>query len=143
MGPEYRRLRRIAKKNIEFLGRVNDQEKADLFSKALAFIHPQVEDFGITPLEAMASGRPVIAYAVGGAAETVVPNETGIFFAEQNWESLLDAVLHFDPYAWDKNKIREHAEKFKNENFKNQIKDHVEQRFEEFRKGLSQPTLWR
>lgn len=141
-GPEYNRLKKMAKSNIEFLGRISDKEKAELFSNALALIHPQIEDFGITPLEAMASGRPVIAYSVGGATETVIPGETGVFFPEQTWESLLDTINHFDPSAWDKMKIREQAAKFKTESFKSSIKDYVHHRFEEFKKGLTQPALW-
>ena len=66
IGPELKRLKKIAKPNIEFLGRIDDKTKSALLAKSLAFIHPQVEDFGITPLEAMAAGRPVIAFAAGG-----------------------------------------------------------------------------
>lgn len=143
VGPEEKKLKKIAKNNIEFLGRINDAEKSELLSKAKALIHPQMEDFGITPVETMASGRPVIAYAAGGATETVVPGESGLFFADQTWESLYDAVLHFDHTAWDKNKIREGAAKFRTENFKASIEDYVNHRYEEFKKGLTQPTLWR
>lgn len=141
IGPEAAHLKNIARDNVEFLGKISDEQKASLLSSAAAFIHPQLEDFGITPLEAMASGRPVIAYAEGGATETVLPGETGIFFKEQTWESLFDAVLHFDPNAWDAEKIREHAGKFRTENFKLQIRDYVNHHFEEFKKGLYQPTL--
>ncbi|MEK7625182.1 MAG: glycosyltransferase [Patescibacteria group bacterium] len=141
VGPESARLRKIAKDNIEFLGKISDEQKAELFSGAAAFIHPQLEDFGITPLEAMASGRPVIAFAEGGATETVVPGETGVFFREQTWESLFEAVLHFNSLAWDSEKIREHAGKFRAENFKLAIRDYVEHHYEEFQKGLHQPQL--
>jgi glycosyltransferase involved in cell wall biosynthesis len=108
---------------------------------AQAFIHPQVEDFGITPIESMASGRPVIAYADGGATETIVHNETGKFFWTQNWESILDAVLNFDPSGWDSQKIRAHAARFRAEAFKQSIDDYVKNRYEEFRRGLSQGNL--
>lgn len=142
-GPELKHLQRIAKPNIEFLGRINDKEKSKLLSQSLAFIHPQLEDFGITPLEAMASGRPVIAFGGGGATETVLENETGVFFSEQKWESLLDTLIHFEPSIWDGEKIREHASKFRSENFKEEIRQYVQNRSEEFKKGLSQPALWR
>lgn len=140
-GPEMSYLQHIARPNIEFLGRISDVEKAYLLSCALAYIHPQVEDFGITPLEAMASGRPVIAYPVGGATETIIANTTGTFFPAQTWESLYEAVQNFDPIAWDSAKIREHASLFRTEQFKQNIHTLVTHRFEEFTRGLEQPTL--
>jgi glycosyltransferase involved in cell wall biosynthesis len=142
-GPEKKRLQKMAKPNIEFLGRITDTQKAELLQSSLAFIHPQLEDFGITPLEAMASGRPVIAFAAGGATETVVPGETGMFFPEQKWESLVDAIVHFTPETWDSQKIRDHAAEFRTERFKEKMNEYVNHRFEEFKKGLHQPALWR
>ncbi|PLX28400.1 glycosyltransferase family 4 protein [Candidatus Parcubacteria bacterium] len=140
-GPEEEKLKKIAKDNIEFVGRVNDEEKAKLLSRARAFIHPQVEDLGITPIESMASGRPVIAYGVGGVTETVVPDKTGVFFEHQSWESLLDAVVHFDYTAWDSQLIRDRAQKFAVEEFKNKMKKYTEDRYEEFTRGLNQCRL--
>ena len=140
-GPEYEALKSIAKENIEFLGKITDEQKVEFMRHARAFIHPQVEDFGITPIESMASGRPVIAYPVGGIAETVVPGETGVFFNEQTWESLLDALLKFDYRAWDSEKIREHAEKYSAHHFKDKMKRYVEDRYEEFKQGLNQCAL--
>ncbi|PIT88385.1 MAG: glycosyltransferase family 4 protein [Candidatus Magasanikbacteria bacterium CG10_big_fil_rev_8_21_14_0_10_36_32] len=140
-GPELPYLKKIAKPNIEFLGRISEAEKARLLSRSLAFIHPQLEDFGITPIEAMASGRPVIAYGVGGATETVIPNETGVFFREQTWESLLDTIINFEPQNWDSAKIREHALQFSLDNFKNNIQKYVLDRYEEFKKGMNQEPL--
>lgn len=140
-GGELNQLRSIAKSNITFLGRISDTEKADLLQGARAFIHPQIEDFGITPLESMASGRPVIAYAMGGATETVVPNETGVFFNEQNWESLYDTVANFDSTHWDSQKIRDHAATFDVALFKNKINSYVNERYEEFKTGLRQVAL--
>lgn len=137
-GPELENLKKIALPNIEFLGRVSEGEKALLLSEAKAFIHPQVEDLGITAIESMASGRPVIAYPVGGVTETVIPGKTGVFFHEQTWESLLDIVLHFDENAWDKDAIRAHALRFSVQDFKRRMKKYVEDRHEEFRQGLNQ-----
>lgn len=141
IGPELKKLQRLAKPHIEFLGRITDEEKAELLAKAQAFIHPQLEDAGVTPLESLASGRPVIAYSAGGAAETVVHGETGILFTKQTWESLLNAVLHFKSETWNSEHIRDEAQKFNTPHFKQTIKRYVEDHFEEFKKGLHQPTL--
>ena len=137
-GPEYASLKNKAKENIEFLGQINDMEKAKLLQGARAFIHPQIEDLGITALESMACGRPVIAFAQGGATETVLPDETGIFFNKQSWETLLNAVLNFNHKNWDSEKITEHARKFDVNNFKNNIKKYVDNRYEEFTRGFTQ-----
>ncbi len=140
-GPELARLREMARPNIEFLGKITDTEKAVLLARAQAFIHPQVEDFGITPIESMAAGRPVIALAKGGALETVVPNKTGVFFHRQTWEDLLDTVLHFDPAQFNAAEIREHALQFGTETFTASMQRFVRDRYEEFQKGLYQPAL--
>ncbi|PIT86430.1 MAG: glycosyltransferase family 4 protein [Candidatus Magasanikbacteria bacterium CG10_big_fil_rev_8_21_14_0_10_43_6] len=140
-GPEEFRLKKIAKDNIRFLGRISDTEKATLLSQARAFIHPQVEDFGITPIESMASGTPVIAYGVGGATETVVPGKTGVFFYEQTWEALLDTLLQFDTYTWNREEIFAHAQKYSRVLFQQRIKQYIAERFEEFERGLNQCQL--
>lgn len=140
-GPEMENLKKMAKSNIEFLGFVNDKEKAELMSHARAFLHPQVEDLGITPIESMAAGRPVIAYPVGGVTETVVHGETGVFFKEQTWESIFDTVLNFNYENWDSVKIREHAKKFGIENFKEEVRTFVNDKYEEFKKGWNQCEL--
>jgi len=132
-GPEEAKLKKMAKPHIEFLGRVSDQRRAELYANCLAYIHPQEEDFGITVVEAMASGRPVIAYPVGGAQETVVPGVTGEFFEEQTWESLGDAVIRFKPENYDPKKVRDHATKFSPEAFKNRIIDYIEKTYQEFK----------
>lgn len=140
-GPELDRLKKIAKPHIEFLGRVSDEEKARLLSKAQAFIHPQIEDLGITPIESMASGRPVIAYGVGGATETVIPGKTGLFFYEQTWESLLDTIIHFDTHTWDSEAIQRHASKFGKQLFQEKIKKYVEDRQKDFLQQKNQCRL--
>jgi glycosyltransferase involved in cell wall biosynthesis len=141
VGPEFESLKKKAKQNIKWLGHISEENKAKLLGGARAFIHPQLEDFGITAIEAMASGRPVIAYAAGGATETVIPNETGVFFTEQNWESLLDKLLHFNYESWDSDYIRTHAIKFSADIFKNNIKKYIEDRYEEFKHGMNQEAL--
>lgn len=120
-GEEYKRLRRLAKPNIAFLQNISDEQKAWLFAHCQAFIHPQEEDFGIAAVEAMASGRPVLAFNRGGALETVVPGVTGAFFAEQSADAIIDAVRVFEPRDYDPKTIREHAKKFDIARFEKEI----------------------
>lgn len=136
-GVDMKRLKKIAgdSSNIEFIGRVSDEEKAELYRNALAFINPQEEDFGITPVEAMASGRPVLAYRQGGATETVKEGETGLFFDEQTSEAIAAIVHKFytktkeGEYHWDSAAIRRHAEGFSVANFKRQITEFISQHY--------------
>lgn len=135
-GPQAKYLRRIAKPNVELLGPVSDREQARLYALAKAFIHPQIEDFGITPVESMAAGTPVIAYRAGGAAETVIEGVTGEFFDEQSWEEIADRLIRFDQSRYRPEAIRARAEKFSRLNFQNQIKDLVDQLWQEHRPEL-------
>ena len=121
IGPELNKLKKIANKNIEFLGLVSDEKLANLYSHAQACIFPQEEDFGIVPLESMASGRPVIAYRAGGAIETILENETGIFFNEQTPESLQEAIERFHNLDFRPEVCRGQAEKFDIGVFKDKI----------------------
>ena len=120
-GPETSRLKKMAGDNIEFLGLISDEELANLYAQAKAFIFPQEEDFGITPLESMASGRPVIAYRGGGAIETIKEMETGIFFDEQTKNSLISALRNFKAEDFDPIICRAQAKKFDISVFKNNI----------------------
>lgn len=128
-GQEEERLKKMANSNIEFLGNLSDKEKAEHLSRCRAFIHPQEEDFGITPLEAMASGRPVIAYGKGGALETIIENKTGVFFKEQTVEALIEAVRRFDYQKFDPETLRNHALKFDSKVFKEKIKEYINEVF--------------
>lgn len=125
-GPDLPRLKTMANKNVTFVGRISDKHRADLYQKALAYIHPQDEDFGITAVESMASGRPVIAYRKGGAIETVVENLSGLFFDEQTVDSLETAIKKFKPENFNPNDIRKYSKKFDSEEFKKNIKRIVE-----------------
>ncbi len=95
-GSEEKKLRSLAKDNIEFLGLVDDAVLAKYYAKAKALIFPQTEDFGLTPLEAAASGTPTLAYSRGGVLETVVNGHTGLFFDEQTGESLINTIHRFE-----------------------------------------------
>jgi len=134
-GPEEKRLKKRAFANIEFLGRLSDEELRSCYNLSKAFIFPQEEDFGITPVEAMACGRPVIAYRGGGALETIKEGKTGVFFADQTAEGLVQAVKKFDSYKFNPNFIRQHALGFDKEIFKKKIKQFVENAWQKFNHG--------
>jgi len=124
-GPLLKNLKSKAKRNVEFLGKVSESEKIQLLQNCQAFLNPQEEDFGITTVEAMAAGRPVIAFRRGGGAETVIENETGVFFDEQCWEEIADKVIRFDSSKFDPEKIRNHALSFDKSVFKQKIQSFV------------------
>jgi len=125
-GPEEAKLKAMARRNIEFLGWLPDTQVASLMSSCLAFLYPQEEDFGISALEAQASGRPVIALKRGGALETIVPGVTGEYFEEQSVSSLKGAVAQFRPERYTPSRIRAHAEQFSRQSFKKQFTGTIE-----------------
>lgn len=139
-GSELESLRAAARPNIEFLGRVPDAQLADLYSHCRALVFPQEEDFGIVPLEAMAAGRPVIAYRAGGALETVVEGKTGVFFDRQDAASLADAVRAFDPASFDPAKAREQAMRFDVSVFKDCMSRLVENSWSRFQEKQAEPA---
>lgn len=122
-GPEMKKLKLIAGPKTEFLGHVDDATKLSLYRDCIGFIAPQLEDFGITAVEAMAAGRPVVTYGKGGGTETVVDGVTGIHLPRQSWEDIGDVVIRFDQSRFDPQKIRAHAETFSTERFKQQFTD--------------------
>jgi glycosyltransferase involved in cell wall biosynthesis len=135
-GPEERRLRSLARPNVEFLGWQPDAVVADHYSRCRALIFPGEEDFGIVPLEAMACGRPVIAYGRGGALETIVSLDeqgascpTGLFFKDQTVSSLIEAVERFRGIesAFDPVGIRNHVLQWDRESFKERIRSALQQ----------------
>lgn len=108
-GPEKERLKSKALNNIEFLGHVSDKARKDLFSKAKSVIVAALEDYGLVPVEANASGTPVIAYGAGGVLDTQIHGQTGVFFKRQTPESLQAALLESGQIAWNYENIRNHA----------------------------------
>ena len=111
-GPDRQRLSRLAGPTVELLGRTPDSEVDRLLSRCQALIFPGEEDFGMVPIEANGSGRPVIALAAGGALETVVDGVTGILYPTSTPESLMQAIERFDSLGWDSHALRAHAMKF-------------------------------
>lgn len=111
-GPELERLRRRAGPTVEVLGNVGDDELPALYARSRALLFPGLEDFGIVPVEAQAAGRPVVAYGAGGALETVVEGQTGVFFAEQTVESLADAIVRLEESSIDPGTCRANAARF-------------------------------
>ncbi len=127
-GPDEQKLKARAASNIEFLGWESDESLAKFYAGCKALIFPGVEDFGIVPLETMASGRPVIAYAAGGALETVVGSgdkPTGVFFRKQSVDELKQAVKEFESRQFDPHAIRKHAEKFDRKRFKQKLHEYI------------------
>lgn len=132
-GPALNELKKRARSNITFVGKISDDEKIKLLSRAQAFIHPQLEDFGITPIESMSCGRPVIAYGKGGARETVVPGVTGVLFEEQSWNVLFEIIESFDPTAWNPETIRAHAQMCATSVFETRMRQIAEEEYQKHR----------
>ncbi len=124
-------LKKMAGPTIRFTGRLSDQEVLYYFSHCRALLFPGEEDFGITPLEAQASGRPVIAYGAGGALTSVVEGVTGEFFREQTIESLVEVLARFDERKYDPQAIRNHALEFDKPRFRRRILQFVEAKMSE------------
>lgn len=127
-GPERKNLEKLANENVTFLGKQPDEVVKRYMEECKALLFPGEEDFGITPVEAMACGRPVIAYGKGGVLDTVVDKKTGLLFKEQTVESLKKAILEFEQMKFDKTEIRNHALKFNEETFREKIKNFVEEK---------------
>ena len=131
IGSQIRRLRAMAKSNIEFLGNLTDKELVSYYSNCRALVYPGIEDFGLTILEAQSFGKPVIAFRGGGALETVVDpstgsgSATGLFFDKQSAESLIAAIERFDNMKFDPKDCIKNAEKFSFERFKKEFMEEI------------------
>ncbi len=135
-GRDRQALEQIAGPNVEFLDRVPDDELPTLLQRCRAFIFPGVEDFGITPLQANAAGRPVIAYRAGGALDTVVEGRTGLFFDEPTPESLAAAVRDLEAMSFEPEAIRQHALHFDKTVFQRELKRFVEEKYAAHKRSL-------
>ena len=146
IGEDMKVLQSMAGSKVEFLGWRSGEELTKLYRGCKAFLFPGQEDFGITPVESQACGRPVIAYASGGALETVRgvfpgeeirPDVTGVFFRRQTVESLVEAVEFYEANAdsFDPVRLHEHALGFGKDVFKQKIKDFVESEFAKYKGG--------
>jgi glycosyltransferase involved in cell wall biosynthesis len=117
-------------KNVERLGHVSNEELRALMRGARALLFPQYEDFGMTPLEVNACGRPVIAYAAGGARDTVVGGRTGVLAREQSVPSFVDAIRNFESLSFESAELRRHALAFSRQRFIDRIREVVAETWE-------------
>ncbi len=148
-GQEHTRLQHLAGPTVEFLGWTSDERVRELYRQCRAVLFPGEEDFGIVPLEAMASGKPVIAFGRGGVLETVIPLNpvtaieetfpTGVFFYEQTVKSLIEAIQLFEKRRseFQPEAIRAHVRVFDREYFKEQIKQVIMTNYKQFRQSTS------
>ncbi|MCL5667241.1 MAG: glycosyltransferase [Patescibacteria group bacterium] len=125
-------LKSIARGNVKFLGKVPDEQLREEYSKALGVIFPQKEDFGLIPLEAAACGTATLAYAKGGALETVIPGLTGEFFDSYDPSLIKEKILSWDYKNYSSDALRSQAEKFSKEKFKKQVLNIISQRTNDF-----------
>jgi glycosyltransferase involved in cell wall biosynthesis len=140
-GRDRARLKARATPNIEFPGWVDDRELRDLYANCRGYLFPGEEDFGIAPVEAQAAGKPVIAYAAGGALDTVIDGETGIHFAHQTPRDLADAVRRFETLTFDPDRIRQNAQRFSSQVFRERFPTFVERTYQEWHANLGRDTL--
>ena len=148
-GEEYQWLRRIAGKTVSFLGPLSDEEVREQYARCRALLFPGEEDFGIVPVEAQASGRPVIAFGKGGARDTLICADqdgpaapklsTGVFFGEQRADSLVEAILKFEAveHHFSPPFIRAHAEQFDKKRFLKKMGGFVAEKLEDYRQPPS------
>lgn len=133
-GSDWKRIKAIARPNVQVLQHQPESVVIDYMQRCKAFVYAAAEDFGITLVEAQAAGAPVIAYGKGGATESVIPGKTGLFFSEQTVESLMEAVKLFETgaYSFNPEHLRQNAEQFSPEHFRQQFSRLVEARWTTF-----------
>lgn len=126
-GPENTRLQKMAGSNVKFAIGASDPEVAEALAQAEGFIMPQLEDFGIVQIEAMAAGTPVIVYGQSGARDAIIPGKTGVLFAEQTVDSLCTAIEKLQTTKFDHQAIQKHAQQFSEEKFIDYIHSFVDE----------------
>jgi glycosyltransferase involved in cell wall biosynthesis len=131
-GPDFAKIKAKAGSNVTLLGYQPFSVLKDHMQRAKAFVFAAEEDFGIVPVEAQACGTPVIAFGKGGALETVLENQTGVFFKSQTIEALQDAVKRFEKMSFDPLIIRKNAERFSVERFRLEFKNFVDASWRDF-----------
>jgi glycosyltransferase involved in cell wall biosynthesis len=125
-GPVTEKLKKMAGPTIKFKGWVEDDERFDLIAKAEGFLFPGIDDFGISAVEALAAGTPVIALKAGGALDYIIDGENGIFFAKKNIEGLSSAIKRFRELKFSSTAVSESAKKFSETEFKNKIQEFID-----------------
>ena len=140
-GAMRKELEKAAGPNVSIVGPKRGEELVSLYARCRGFVFPGEEDFGITPLEAMASGKPVIALGRGGALETVVDGKTGVFFDEaDDVQGLLEALKRAEQTAWDVEAIRRHAQAFDNGPTREKLKTSILSAYRRFRESRKLPA---
>ena len=135
-GSERSRLEAIAGNTVRLLGRQPDEVVRSHFARCKAFIFPGEEDFGITPVEAQAAGKPVIAFGKGGVTDSVIDGVTGVFFEEQSVDALMGAIERFQGMSFDRSVIRKHAERFSEKVFAEKMMSFIQEKMQEHQEKL-------
>jgi len=130
-GPDRRRLEKLAGRSVTFLTNVNDAEIAEHFRSALGFIMPNMDDFGIVAVEALAAGTPIIAYNRGGVQDYVIPDKTGLFFEKQTTKQLVATLETALGKTFDYSAIAGHAAEFSVANFNKHMRNYISKRLNE------------
>src|SRR5690606_34733804 len=125
-GPEFEKIKKLAKNNIDLVGFISNEELKNYMKNCKAFIFAALEDFGIVPVEAQACGTPVICLGEGGTKETVIHKKTGVHFKKATPSLVSDAVKYFETLNLDAHCIRENSLRFSKENFEKTFKTYVE-----------------
>lgn len=139
-GPLLKKLKKMARRDIEFLGRVSDQKLVKLYANCKALVFPGEEDFGIIPVEVMASGRPILALARGGVTETVVRGKHGDFFKKPEIPEIIKALKKFDYNAYDPKTLRARAIEFETKRFKREFQGLVSLEYNKKRRYKKRPV---
>ena len=140
-GPEYRRLKALAGPTVELLGQVSDEELLELMAGARAYLHPGKEDFGIQPVEAQAAGCPVVAWASGGARETVVHGKTGVLYDDPTPLGILDGLRTLEQETWRPELARGNARRFNRRRFEEEMAEEVDRVLRGHRLDQGRPVV--